>query len=170
MRLASDSSVDLTILYLSLGWEHSPREGNSYPLQHSGLEHPMDSTVHAVTKSRTQLSDFHFLHFTQSSWNMVNTEVQFPVSEPQTWPFYNCKALEMIQEVKSILLWPPNSSDIVTVPTVNKIFIIVLLYWHSCYLYSLRLIYTNYLYSVWLKTRIQYKLLLWYLLKCDNLK
>ena len=45
----------------------SPGEGNGYPLQYSGLENPMDRgawwavTVHGVTKSWTQLSDFHFL-------------------------------------------------------------------------------------------------------------
>ena len=46
----------------SLGWEDSPGGGNGYPLQYSGLENPMDHTVHGVTKGRTQLSDFHF-HF-----------------------------------------------------------------------------------------------------------
>ena len=35
-------------------------EGNSYPLQYSGQENSMDSTVHGVTKSWTWLSDFHF--------------------------------------------------------------------------------------------------------------
>ena len=39
----------------------SPGEGNSYPLQYSGLEKPTDCTVHGVAKSRTRLSDFHFL-------------------------------------------------------------------------------------------------------------
>ena len=45
----------------SLCWE-DPLEkgGNSYPLQDSGLENSMDFIVHGVTKSRTQLSDFHF--------------------------------------------------------------------------------------------------------------
>ena len=38
----------------------SPGEGNSYPLQHSRLENPMDrrawwATVHRFTKSRTRL-------------------------------------------------------------------------------------------------------------------
>ena len=38
--------------------ERSPREGNSYPLQYSCLEHPMDRgtwrvTVHEVAKSQT---------------------------------------------------------------------------------------------------------------------
>ena len=43
---------------LSLGWEDSPGEGKSYPLQYSGLENSMDSIVHGVAKSQTQLSDF----------------------------------------------------------------------------------------------------------------
>ena len=46
----------------SLGWEDTAGEGNSYPLQYSGLENSMDSVVHRVTKSQTRLSDFHF-HF-----------------------------------------------------------------------------------------------------------
>ena len=36
-----------------------PGEGKGYPLQYSGLENSMDCIVHGVTKSRTQLSDFH---------------------------------------------------------------------------------------------------------------
>ena len=47
------------------GLGRSPGEGNSYPLQSSGLENSMDrgawnATVHGVTKSQTPLSDFHF--------------------------------------------------------------------------------------------------------------
>ena len=38
----------------------SPGEGIGYPLQCSDLENSMDCIVHRVTKSRTQLSDFHF--------------------------------------------------------------------------------------------------------------
>ena len=37
-----------------------PGEGNSYPLQYSGLENSMDCVVHGITKSQTRLSDFHF--------------------------------------------------------------------------------------------------------------
>ena len=36
-----------------------PGEGNSNPLQYSGLENSVDCIVHGVTKSRTRLSDFH---------------------------------------------------------------------------------------------------------------
>ena len=45
------------------GLGRSPGEGNDNPLQYSCLENPMDggtwwATVHRVSKSRTQLSDF----------------------------------------------------------------------------------------------------------------
>ena len=43
----------------------STGEGKGYPLQFSALENSMDSVVHGVTKSWTQLSDFHF-HFRRS--------------------------------------------------------------------------------------------------------
>ena len=47
-----------------LGWipglGRSPGEGNSYPLQYSGLENFMDYIVHGVAKRQTRLSDFPF--------------------------------------------------------------------------------------------------------------
>ena len=42
------------------GLGRSPGEGKGYPLQYSGLEISMDYTLRGVTKSRTQLNDFHF--------------------------------------------------------------------------------------------------------------
>ena len=42
------------------GLGRSPDEGKGYPLQCSGLEKSMDYIVHGVTKSWTQLSNFHF--------------------------------------------------------------------------------------------------------------
>ena len=47
------------------GLGRSPGEGNSDPLQYSGLENSINrgagqATVHWVAKSRTRLSDFHF--------------------------------------------------------------------------------------------------------------
>ena len=49
------------------GLGRSPGEGKGYPLQYSGLENSMNSIVHGVTKSRTQLSNFHF-HYSVSKW------------------------------------------------------------------------------------------------------
>ena len=48
------------------GSGRSPGEGNGNPLQYSCLENPMDrgawwATVHGVTKSQTQLSNFTFI-------------------------------------------------------------------------------------------------------------
>ena len=42
------------------GLGRSPGEGKGYPLQYTGLENSMDCIVHGVTKSQTQLSNFHF--------------------------------------------------------------------------------------------------------------
>ena len=44
-----------------LGLGRSPGEENGYPLQYSGLENSMHCIVHGVAKSRTRLSDFHFV-------------------------------------------------------------------------------------------------------------
>ena len=43
-------------LGLILGLGRSPGEGNSYPLQYSGLENSTDCIVHEVAKSWTRLS------------------------------------------------------------------------------------------------------------------
>ena len=42
------------------GLGRSPGEGKGSPLQYSGLENPMDCTVHETTKSQTRLRDFQF--------------------------------------------------------------------------------------------------------------
>ena len=42
------------------GLGRSPGEGKGYPLQYPGLKNSMDYIIHGVTKSQTQLSDFHF--------------------------------------------------------------------------------------------------------------
>ena len=48
-----------------LGWipglGRYPGEGIRYVVQYSGLENSMNYIVHGVTKSQTELSDFHFL-------------------------------------------------------------------------------------------------------------
>ena len=45
------------------GLGRSPGEGKGYSLQYSGLEKSMDCLIHGVAKSWTQLSNFHFFHF-----------------------------------------------------------------------------------------------------------
>ena len=57
-----ESACNAEDLSLILGLERSPGEGKGYPLQYAGLENSMDCIVHRITKSWTQLSEFHF-HF-----------------------------------------------------------------------------------------------------------
>ena len=57
-----ESTCNAGNLGLIPGLGRSPGEGKGYPLQYFGLENSMDYKVHGVTKSQTQLSDFHF-HF-----------------------------------------------------------------------------------------------------------
>ena len=49
-----------TLSYLIPGLGRSPGEGKGYPLQYSGRENSMDCIVHGVSKTQTQLNDFHF--------------------------------------------------------------------------------------------------------------
>ena len=58
-----ESACNVGDLGLIPGLGRSPREGNGYPLQYSGLENSMDCLVHGITKSQTQLSDFHSHHY-----------------------------------------------------------------------------------------------------------
>ena len=52
------------------GLGRSSEEGNSYPLQYSGLENSMDCILCGITKRWTQLSDFHF-HFDKSNFGGI---------------------------------------------------------------------------------------------------
>ena len=53
------------------GLGRSPGQGKDYSLQYSGLENSVGCIAHGVTKSGTQLSDFHF-HFSLGDppWRM----------------------------------------------------------------------------------------------------
>ena len=61
------------------GLGKSPGEGKCHPLQYSGLENSMDFTVHGVTKSWTQLSDFLFNSFE------VRISLFWPFKKVQEW-------------------------------------------------------------------------------------
>ena len=63
------------------GLGRSPREGKSYLLQYSDLPNSFNCIVHGVTKSQTQLSDYHF-HSTFHKLNFNNPTLH----PPQTFP------------------------------------------------------------------------------------
>ena len=56
-----ESTCNVADLSLILGFGRSLGEGNGYPLQYSGLENSMDCIVYGVSKSWTQVSDFHII-------------------------------------------------------------------------------------------------------------
>ena len=60
------------------GLGRSPGEGKGYPLQYSGLENSMDCIVHGVTKSQSQLGNFHF-HFCLSIHPLVDIRFLLPL-------------------------------------------------------------------------------------------
>ena len=51
---------NLPVMQETAGSGRSVGEGIGYPLRYSGLENSVDCRVHGVTKSWTQLSNFHF--------------------------------------------------------------------------------------------------------------
>ena len=58
-----ESTCNAGDLGLIPGLGRSPGEGEGYPLSSIlAWEIPLDCIVHGVTKSQTQLSDFHFQH------------------------------------------------------------------------------------------------------------
>ena len=67
-------ACDAGDLGLIPGMGRSPGEVKGYPLQYSDLENSMDSIVHGVAKSWTQLSDFHFtsLHSRREGHGVIN--------------------------------------------------------------------------------------------------
>ena len=78
------------------GLGRSPGEGNSYPLQYFGLENSMDSIIHGVRKSWTQLSDFHLSSLSQWCFLTISSSAApffclhyFPESQsfPMSWHF-----------------------------------------------------------------------------------
>ena len=60
--VAKESACNVGDLGSIPGLGRCPGGGKGHPLQYSGLENSMDRVVHGVTKSRTRLNDFHFLH------------------------------------------------------------------------------------------------------------
>ena len=85
------------------GLGRSLGEGNGYPLQYSGLENSMDreawrATVHGVSKSWTQLSDFHF---------QTGKKIQIPNN--YTWGYKEFTIISLVQFSHSVMpnsLWP----------------------------------------------------------------
>ena len=90
------------------GLWRAPGEGNSYPLQYSGLENSMGrgacwATVHGVAKSQTRLSHFHpTLIDAQSFYGEI---LQFVIDWGTLWnsPFIKTPSLTIWNQESKIL-------------------------------------------------------------------
>ena len=67
------------------GLERFPGEGKGYPLQYSGLENSTNSTVNGVSKSQTQLSDFHLKMSLHIVFNSPFSGMSFAKIFPHLW-------------------------------------------------------------------------------------
>ena len=65
-----------------LGWKDPLEKGKATPLKCSHLENSMDNIVHGITKSPTQLRDFHFLWLAGSEFS---NQVWFKPLAVRTW-------------------------------------------------------------------------------------
>ena len=72
----NESSHIVGDLGLIPGLGRSPGEGNSYPLQYSGLENSTDFIPHHIAENRTWLSDFHF-HTNDKQSNKIKKTIPF---------------------------------------------------------------------------------------------
>ena len=71
------------------GLERSPEEGKGSPLQYSGLEDSMNCIVYGITKSQTQLSNFHFLYFFHASNSINIIRIIFSLKSEKYFGFGN---------------------------------------------------------------------------------
>ena len=66
-----ESACNAGDLGLIPGLGRSPGEGKGYTFQYSDLENSMESIIHGVPKSRTQLNDFHFTSLSRTVAQIV---------------------------------------------------------------------------------------------------
>ena len=96
--LQGASSFLPTVVHFVLGWEAvPPEEGNSYPLQYSGLDNSMDCIFHGVTKSQTRLNNFH----ASLPWTSLSLRVCSDLCPLSWW----CHDLQTITTRQNVPMW-----------------------------------------------------------------
>ena len=87
----NESACNVGDLGLLPGLGRSSGEGNGYPLQYPGMENSMDCIVHGVTKSWTQLRDFHF--------NAITIHLKFRYTEVERFALTLLPVILKLQEI-----------------------------------------------------------------------
>ena len=85
-----DSACSVGDLGSIPGLGRCPGEGKGHPLQCSGLESPVDCTVHGAAESRRWLSDFHFTFSSLKDWYQFffSCLVEFTFEALCSWIFF----------------------------------------------------------------------------------
>ena len=106
-QLVKNSPPTWEIWVQSLGWEDPLVKGNSYLLQYSGLENSMDCIVHGVSKSRTQLSGFHWLVPNEQFWNTGHQKLDcnHQLISPAAFPMEQSEKYSYHQKTNSLPLF-----------------------------------------------------------------
>ena len=117
IRFKLSSKLSLSQHKLSVCFSLFPREGKGYQLQYSGLENSMDCIVHGVSKSQTQLSDFHFstqllvwISLNQTWASLDHSSILKPIIEAKSkkyshWPGRSQPTPEMMQNHLKRINW-----------------------------------------------------------------
>ena len=120
-----ESACDVGDLGLIPGLGRSPEEGNSYPLQYSGLENSVDSILHGVTKSQTLTLHSSLRH--QGSPGKIFLKWSSSMQTMRYW-FYICRSntkcpvkllLLLLLKVLSIL-WHKGRIKWITTQVVHR--------------------------------------------------
>ena len=100
--VGKESTCNMRDLGSIPGLGRSPGEGESYPLQYSGLENSMDCIGLRVAKRWTRLSDFHF-HFTAvpswTKWEMCDSS-----GKAQRCPDSSISLVQMVLEQQTYVV------------------------------------------------------------------
>ena len=99
------------------GLGRSPGKEKGYPLQYSGLENSMACIAHGVTKSQTQLSNFHF-QATKKGLGDLCTFPHWDISQPLSDTAGKLRPAHWTK--LSILIWQPNAKVDLLVTTSQR--------------------------------------------------
>ena len=113
----TESTCNVGDLGLIPGLGISPGKEKGYPLQYSGLENFMACIAHGVTKSRTQLSNFHFQAIMKGLGDLCispHWDIYQPLSDTAG------KLRPVHWTMLSMLIWQPNTKVDLLVTTSQR--------------------------------------------------
>ena len=106
-----ESACNAGDLGLIPGLGRSPREGKGFPPQYSSLENSMNCIDHGVSKSQTQLSNFHFTLFYSLDETQAGTKTARGNTNNPSYSDDTTLLVEREEELKSFLMKVKEESE-----------------------------------------------------------